>query len=228
MAENWVLAGDRFRLDGVEGLSVFTTTRALGMPAGEFSSRELRETAEKAGLRPAAVAGMQQVHGCGLERVEEAGDRVASSCDALITDRPGVALAVRSADCLPVIGWNRARGILGVAHAGWRGVKAGVLSRWVREMGSTGLSVAIGPGIGSCCYEVGPEFEEWAPDFLRRKGKSRFFDLKEAAIRQIREAGVERIVCAPWCTCCTPECHSYRREREKARRMVTFALLGEP
>ncbi len=225
MAESWVLAGDRFRLEGVEGLSVFTTTRVLGMPAGEFSSRELRQTAEKAGLRPAAVAGMQQVHGCGLERAGETEDRVVSSCDALITDRSDVALAVRTADCLPVIGWDRARGGLGVAHAGWRGVKAGILSRWVGELGAQGLSVAIGPGIGSCCYEVGPEFEAWAAPFLRREAERRFFDLKEAAIRQIREAGAERIVCASWCTACTPECHSYRRERELARRMVTFALL---
>ena len=199
------------------------------MPAEEPRADRLRRFVEEAGFKPRAVAGMQQVHEARIEPVREDQDVVLSSCDGLVTDRPGVALVVRTADCLPVVAWDARRRKLGVAHAGWRGLRAGILKRFVESMGSADLEIGIGPGIGPCCYEVGPEFEAWFPGHLQRKQPNSFLlDLVGAAKAQMAEAGVApgRIPAAEWCTACSPElCHSFRRDGAAAGRMLTIAMI---
>ncbi len=239
MKPAWIQAGDRFILQGLPGVTAFTSNRLLDMPAGDTTVQELREWSRRAGLEVPAVVGMQQVHGSRVEKVQGGSDQVIPSCDGLITEHPGVALAVRSADCLPVVLHAPLRDFWGVAHAGWRGVREGVLSNLVQALGPPGLSArraggtaevwaAIGPGIGPCCYEVGPEFDGYFPNFIQRREGKRFFDLPGAARAQLIQAGVreEAIVMAPWCSSCHPKCHSYRRDGTAARRMVTVALLA--
>lgn len=227
MKPAWIQAGDRFILQGLPGVTAFTSNRLLDMPAGEYDASELREWCGRAHLSPAAVVGMRQVHGSRVEKVQGGSDQVVPSCDALITEHPGVALAVRSADCLPVVLHAPLRDFLGVAHAGWRGVREGVLSELVRALGTSEVLAAIGPGIGSCCYEVGPEFDGYFPNFIQHRQGKRFFDLPGAARDQLIRAGVQgqAIVSAPWCSSCRSECHSYRRDGPVARRMVTIAQL---
>jgi YfiH family protein len=83
--------------------------------------------------------------------------------DALVSDDPSVALAVRTADCAPILLADAETGAAGAVHAGWRGTAAGIVSATIREMkeafgtSPANLVVAIGPTIASCCYEVGPE-----------------------------------------------------------------------
>ena len=223
---DWSAGPDRFTLTGSEGLLCFTTTRKRALPPGEPDAAGLRKAA---GAGPGAVVGMRQVHGGRIVKLgQEAASSIVPDCDGLVTGRRGVALMVRTADCLPIVAWDPRRGLLGVAHAGWRGVKAGIPERLAREMGASGLRVAIGPGIGPCCYEVGPEFSAWFPGHVRaEKGKARL-DLAGAAVAQMEEAGVERggISLAPWCTACERDlCCSYRREGSAAGRMVTCAVL---
>ena len=225
---DWKLKPEGFVLEGIPGFVVLTTGRDGGMPAGRFQVEDLRRVVERAGLRPKAVIGMGQVHGAVVRRVEGGSNEVVAGCDGLVTGRPEVALVARSADCLPIVVWDPVRRVIGVAHAGWRGIRAWVARGLVEELGSGELQAAIGPGIGPCCYEVGPEFEEWFPQqVVRRQGK-RFLDLRGAACSQLMRAGVAEgnIQVAGWCTACTPEhCHSYRRDGAAAGRMATVAMM---
>jgi hypothetical protein len=153
--------------------------------------------------------------------------------DALYTGRPGLLLAVRTADCLPILIADEAREAVAVVHAGWRGASSRIAAKAVAAMRARlasrpeDLLVAIGPGIGVCCYEVGPEvaslFRDLFPERGDLAGGSRI-DLAEANRRILMEAGVPagRIHTAGLCTACTPaEFHSWRRDGEKAGRMLS-------
>jgi YfiH family protein len=101
-------------------------------------------------------AQVRQVHGAEVERVEAPGD--AGEADALWTTRRRLPLAIFTADCFGLV--LGAHGAVGVAHAGWRGAAGGVVARLRAAMSSSGhppARAAIGPGIGPCCFEVGPD-----------------------------------------------------------------------
>lgn len=105
---------------------------------------------------PENWATVDQVHGNHVVRVD--GPAEAGPADALWTTEPDLAVAVFTADCFGVV--LHAPGAVGVAHAGWRGARAGVISRLRQEMSEAGhdpTHAAVGPGIGPCCFEVGPE-----------------------------------------------------------------------
>jgi YfiH family protein len=91
--------------------------------------------------------------------------------DGLVAARPGLALLVTVADCLPVFLFEPASGVVGALHAGWRGIAGGVLEAGIEAARAAGASpgairVAIGPGIGPCCFEIGPEVEARFPNHL--------------------------------------------------------------
>ena len=176
----------------------------------------------------------------------QAGDRgtVVPDTDALITDSPGVPLMLRFADCLPVLLYDPRRHVVGLAHAGWRGTLARVAQRtaseMVRRFGShpADLIVGIGPGIGPCCYQVGPDVvaatraaftdadraEE--PLLIRAPDGSWHLDLWAANVRQLREVGVERIAVSGLCTACRKdEFYSHRGERGRTGRFAAMVVL---
>jgi YfiH family protein len=142
--------------------------------------------------------------------------------DALFTDRPGVILSVRTADCYPVLlAATNARAVA-VVHAGWRGTAAEIVARTVEKLralaGAGDVLAAIGPGIGKCCYQVGE-------DVARRFGQSEagFLDLAEVNRKQLFAVGVEQVEITGGCTRCQEErYHSYRRDGEAAGRMISF------
>src|SRR5688572_17004373 len=135
------------------------TTRQLGLSSGDG----YRQLAESIGVRE--VARVNQVHGNAVVAVRRGlsrGDQPVDA-DVLISDDPVVAVAVRAADCVPLLLADAATGAVAAVHAGWRGTAAraaaAAVDAMVREFGSrpADLTVAIGPSIGRCCYEVGPE-----------------------------------------------------------------------
>ncbi len=153
--------------------------------------------------------------------------------DAIISKRPGLALAIRTADCLPVLIADPANRAVAAIHAGWRGTVLGIAPKTVQAMqeqfGSRpeDLVVVVGPGIGPCCFEVGPEvaiqFAEYFPERQDLEGRARI-DLAETLRRQLRRNGVTvRQVATPeLCTVCRADLfHSYRRDQEEAGRMVS-------
>ncbi|MEM9735313.1 MAG: peptidoglycan editing factor PgeF [Pseudomonadota bacterium] len=142
--------------------------------------------------------------------------------DALVTATPGVALAVLAADCAPVLFADREAGVVGAAHAGWKGALGGVLAATVeamRTLGAREITAAVGPCISQAAYEVGPEFlDRFLEDdpahqrfFAGGQGDRMQFDLPSFALHRLREAGVS----ASWtgqCTYADPaRFYSYRR-----------------
>jgi YfiH family protein len=135
-------------------------------------------------------------------------------------------VAVKTADCIPILLVDEEHRAVAAVHAGWRGTVLGILQHALRgmreEFGARPARVyaAIGPGIGKCCYDVGAEvatqFGETGPCHI---------DLAETNRRQLAEAGVPepQIYAARLCTKCGAEdFHSYRRNKEQAGRMLSF------
>ncbi len=150
--------------------------------------------------------------------------------DALITNRRGIFLTVRTADCVPILIVDSRRQAVAAIHAGWRGSAHSIAIKTIRRLGEefdcapSDLIAAIGPAIGACCYEVGGEvmgcFEPWLDSGSRQA--SSFLDLVDVNRRQLLEAGLTdaRIFCAQTCTkCASREFHSYRRDQSSAGRM---------
>ena len=175
---------------------------------------------------------MRQVHGA---TVALAPWDEAPEADAAVAAQPGLVLGIQTADCLPVLLADPRRGLAAAAHAGWRGTAAGVTRQAVLALVARGsqsrdLVVALGPGIGPCCYEVGEELREaFGPtggDFFRPgpNGKPHL-DVRAANVRQLLDAGLraEAIHHLPDCTHCRADLyHSYRREGHGSGRMISF------
>ena len=137
-------------------------------------------------------------------------------CDGLITNEPGVALAIFTADCTPILLHDPVTGAVGAVHAGWRGTVSSIAGKAVaamaREFGSNPAEIraAIGPNIGVCCFETDadvPEaiveaFGEEAKPFIFPKGDKYYVNLKEINALVLRRAGVEAIEISTECTVC--------------------------
>jgi YfiH family protein len=146
--------------------------------------------------------------------------------DALLENSPGSVIAVKTADCIPILVVDPHHRAVAAVHAGWRGTAAGIVQRAVKEMqehfGSdpADLEAALGPGILECCYEVGPEVAER----FGRRGRARL-DLPGINRLQLIQAGVSasRIYVSNLCTMCQPEkFHSFRRDKDGAGRLYSF------
>ena len=179
-----------------------------------------------------AVANLRQIHSDNVLVAERAG--CIGEGDALITNRPGVRLSIRTADCLPILIADPANRAIAAIHAGWRGTILGIVPKTVSAMqerfGSRqeDLVVVVGPGIANCCFEVGPEvavqFSDYFPereDLLSGRAK---IDLVETTRRQLGRNGgaTGQFFASGLCTVCHSNLlHSYRRDREAAGRMVS-------
>ncbi len=159
-------------------------------------------------------------------------DGCAGTGDALIASARGQWICVQTADCLPLLMVSEHNRAVASVHAGWRGtvrkIAAKTVGKLMERFGSAPdeILVSIGPGIGPCCYEVGPEVIEQLRDVLPElpsSGHARL-DLVEANIRLLIDVGVrrDRIFAGAPCTFCTPdEFFSYRRGREEGGRMIS-------
>ena len=139
-------------------------------------------------------------------------------CDALVTDDPGTALMVFTADCTPVLLWDRVTGAVGAAHAGWRGTAAKIAVKTLQAMTDhfgcdpKNVCAAIGPNIGQCHFETDADVPEAilaaygqaAEPYIEKKGEKYFLDLKAINALGLREAGVSSIELSDSCTACAP------------------------
>jgi YfiH family protein len=152
--------------------------------------------------------------------------------DALVTGDAGTLVGIKTADCVPILLIAPVSRLVAAIHAGWRGTSENINARAVAELcvrGTTprNLVAAVGPSIGGCCYEVGPEvarrFGKWLPEMEQVDGPVHL-DLRRINEIQLRAAGVSDIWKSQECTFCTGEkFFSFRRERERAGRMISFA-----
>lgn len=158
--------------------------------------------------------------------------------DAMVTDRRGIALTLRFADCLPVLFHDPTRDVIGIAHAGWLGIECGVLPATVRAMTTAygcdprDIRACIGPSIGPDKLEVGEDVAARIqsavrePVILTGNGKPRV-DLWKAARSQLHEAGVAEIEVAGLCTASnTQEWFSHRAEKGKTGRFGALIELA--
>lgn len=170
---------------------------------------------------PADWASVDQVHGAAVVQATEAGNL--GEADATFTSRSGLALAVATADCVPVV--IEGPDVAGVAHAGWRGVTAGVIPALLDAMRSAGLSpvrAGIGPSIGPCCYEVGEDVLSALGQFAAvTTWGTTSLDLWSAAASDLNGLAVWR---SGECTLCGTGHYSYRRDGT-TERQVTLAWL---
>ena len=161
--------------------------------------------------------------------------------DASIAKAAGALLAIETADCLPVLIVDPVHRRVAAAHAGWRGTTLRVAQEAIRALVREGsdpqdLLAALGPGIGPCCYEVGPEVEDaFGPQgarfFVPGPGTRRHLDVAAANRAQIEEAGVPgaSIDRVDLCTRCRADLFfSYRRDGAHAGRMISVAGFSRP
>jgi hypothetical protein len=170
------------------------------------------------------MASLKQIHSAVV--LEAGGVGVAGEGDALVTAQVSLPVSVRTADCYPILFADTRNFAVAAVHAGWRGTAARIVVKTIEQMRArfgtvtSDLRVAIGPGIGGCCYQVGVEV---ARQFgLEQAGK---IDLADMNHRFLVENGVaaERIQVLGGCTQCDADLfHSFRRDRELAGRMVSW------
>jgi len=213
------------------GRVLFTTRRHgnLSTAAGvdcEHGAERREQLARDLGLR--RLCASRQVHGAHVNTVTMLDAQGAAAldmdADGHVTALERVGVAVLGADCMLVaVGCESA---VGMIHAGWRGLAAGILEegvRAVRELGGDApLGAVIGPCAGSCCYEVGPEVHEALGEPPRRGP----IDLRAIARRRLLGAGAGDVQDVDACTICDERFFSHRREQAQAGRQAGIAWLS--
>lgn len=233
----WKVGDDLVLVPDTGAVDAVFTTRVGGASQGPFASwnmsyavgddRETVEANREAANDAIGHAGasswgrIRQVHGTEVVRWE--GGVELRPADGVWTDDPDHVLAAFGADCLPVL--FRGPGRLATAHAGWRGLVAGIVEAGAAAAGAT--EAWIGPGIGPCCYEIG---EDAATPIRDRFGAvavtDRHADLWLAAETAARDAGVERVHTAALCTSCNEDLFfSHRRDKGVTGRQALVAAL---
>jgi YfiH family protein len=146
--------------------------------------------------------------------------------DGLWTDEPGLPVLALSADCLPIAlaRTNGSEPALAVLHAGWRGLLAGIAQAGVGALGGRPVAAIVGPGIGPCCYEVGPEVSVQFDEDLTSSGH---LDLWTAAERALKAAGCVSVERLDLCTACAPDrFFSHRRDRGVTGRQGVIGVVA--
>ncbi len=247
-----VVHGFTGREGGVSG-GAFASLN-LGLSVGDDAEAVAENFARLS--RSASVAGfatVSQVHGdrvLGAARGEplreifpESMQRAGSGADALLALEPGVAVAVRVADCVPILLYAEDLGAAAAVHSGWKGARLGIAGRSVRALQHAAGAdpartlAAIGPCIGRCCYQVSPELasifrglfgDEVADD--PQGPRKPHLDLRVCVERSLRAAGVPagRIEQVGPCTSCDAAYFSHRRDLGKTGRQAGFIAAREP
>lgn len=199
------------------------TTRAMGDMAGAGRS-------SLKGLLPGEAAWLTQVHGTAVAEIDLPGRVV--KADAAVSRKSGNVCVVGAADCMPVLLTDEAGSVVAAAHAGWRGLSAGVIEAAVRAMNvPAGRVLAwLGPAIGPRAYEVGEDvraaFASYPDAFSAPTRPGHWLlDLYAIARTKLRNAGVRSVYGGGYCTYSDPErFFSYRRDRTKERMAALIWL----
>ena len=196
------------------------------------------------GFSPSALLTVNQVHGDSILIIDSSSMRVLSGarCDAIVTNRPGIAISVLTADCVPILLADPDRKAIAVIHAGWKGTASDLPGKTVRTMADRfktqpeNLLVTAGPAIGPCCYEVDARVyaafshhkDHWA-EWSRGASQNHWMlNLPLANIDLLVQAGVRRqnIHLFEICTHCQSEhFYSHRRDNGATGRQIAFIML---
>ena len=205
-------------------LMAFTTGRGCGVEDLGFSTEDL--------------ALPRQTHSDHVLWVSQSGRP--EDADAVITDKPGLCVCIKTADCIPVLLWDDRRRVVAAIHAGWRGTVARIVTKTISQMQSEGedLHAIIGPGISQACFEVGDEvyerflsegfpMERIACRYPSSDGERWHLDLWEANRWLLEEEGVRDIYIEEICTFSSTAFYSARRETiHTGRNMNGIVIRG--
>ena len=209
------------------------------LPAGVTAPPLLENQRTLAQFLPAPPVWLTQRHGADVAEIDasNAAAMMASppAADAAVTREPNIVLSVRTADCLPVVFADRAGTTVGIAHAGWRGLVAGILEATVATLHCAPSEIVgwLGPAIGPRSFEVGRDVYDAfcaadanvAECFISSGNGKWFADLYEIARRRLARLGVSRVTGGDYCTMLeAARFFSYRRERDTGR-MATLIWI---
>ncbi|CAN5738375.1 peptidoglycan editing factor PgeF [soil metagenome] len=203
-----------------------------GRPHGDLSPSAPGVEGRRQALVARPWTWLHQVHGDQVVVVDRPGEHVGAQADAAVTATPGAVLCVTVADCAPVA--LLGDGAVGVVHAGWRGLLAGVIDATVEALGHLGagrLRAVVGPCIGPSCYEFGADDLEALAGVLGDEVRGRTHEgrpaLKLAAgVRAgLARAGVHDCELVDVCTACSDEHWSFRRNRSSSRQALVATLV---
>lgn len=229
------------------GMRAFVTTRNGGVSRGPYATLNLgasvRDDAEavaenrrRAAIHlPAAPCWLRQVHGNQVLTLSAAPAHIPTA-DGAVTRATNLPLAVSIADCMPILLADRAGTVVGIAHAGWRGLSAGIVEATIAAMGCAprDLLAWLGPAIGPDAFEVGRDVHDAfvardagaAASFRPLREGQWLADLPALARRRLRASGVTSVHGGSWCTVRdAARFYSYRRDGETGR-MAAFVWLA--
>ena len=245
------------RFDYLPGIRYLFTTRNGPVRVGPFDfdhrkgdnpvvKKSYGAAAAYFGVEVSRIFVMRQAHGDGVAVFRGFPDppqvRATIEVDAVVTDLSGLVLSVLTADCLPILIADTEKRVIAAVHAGWRGTLLGIAGKAVRTMGAifgsnpADIAAVLGPAIGRCCYEVGPEVTGAALDAFPFAGE--YLELKEDGSGMLDLVGINRrllmttgiprdqISSIDLCTRCRGDLfYSYRREGEGTGRMFSGVML---
>jgi YfiH family protein len=196
----------------------FVTTAPFGDMGSDAGRAKVRT------LVPGEPRWMHQVHGTRVIDADTTQSLV--QADAAVARKPGTVCVVKIADCMPV--FFAADGVVGVAHAGWRGLAGGVLENTIEAMRATSIQAWMGPAIGPRVYEVGEEvraaFAGHESAFTPTRPGHWLLDLYAVARAKLHAKGVRSIGGGGFCTLSDERFHSYRRDKTAARMAALIWL----
>ncbi len=236
----------------IGGISTAEHTATLNLSFDRGDDRDtvienLRRFSDAVGISAESVISRPQIHSAKVMYADRSncgeGYFVNSDegLDGYVTDTAGVALGVKTADCVPILLEDKEAGIVGAVHGGWRGTASGIAAEAVKKMTELGakhenINVAIGPAIHFCCYEVGEDFYEsvrslagnqLAAEFCRKLDGKLHADIVGLNRRILMEAGIQNrnIDVCRICTCCNPELF-YSHRYSKGHRGTMLSVIS--
>jgi len=235
------------------GVTAFFSERQGGVSQAPFNSLNFGQDDDEASVstnmkRLMAHSGLnarphqaEQEHGIGHLICSGEGHVHKTPADILISSEPGCPVAVRTADCLPILLADPVNRIIAAVHAGWRGTAKQVVINAVRLMQQQGATIehihaALGPSIGPCCFEIGEDAADQLAKSAQHAGQAIISDMKPhadlAAINtmQLQEAGIDKacIESNHACTCCNRDrFYSYRRDHGRTGRHLAVVALAD-
>jgi len=175
-------------------------------------------------LTKKAIVSMSQIHSTNIEVVNNK-KLVYSNTDGIFSCNKNYALQVKTADCLPIFFIHENENIFGVIHAGWKGLKNGIISKSTKLLNShinnlNEIKAFIGPSISQKNYEVKNEFIDYfGNEFIENIEDKFFCNLKSVASSQLQKLGIENVIDCNQCTYENENYHSYRRNKT-SKRMI--------
>ena len=167
-------------------------------------------------------ASMQQTHSKNVQLVNNK-NLFCKDTDGMLTMNKDICLKIKTADCLPIFFYNESPFIIGVVHAGWKGLKRGIIKETYKVIKNnikdiSTIQVLIGPSISQKNYEVQDEFFDYFESkFIAKKNNKLFLDLKEIATSQLKNLGIKNVSDIKECTYENELYHSYRRDKTSRR-----------